>query len=83
MKGGPPEMNLVALRKEVDQISMELTVSGDIAEKRFLELRAEIDQIKLELAALKKFLDVTFPEFSKRFPPIMENTIEQVNPETE
>lgn len=74
-------MNLVALQKELDRVSREISLSGDLTDSRFIEIKAEIDEVKLEIAALSRFLEQTFPSFARDFPKIREEVVHDVNPE--
>lgn len=76
-------MNLVALQKEVDRVSRELRVSGDLTDARLIEMKADLDQIKLEIAALSRFLEREIPSFARDFPEVREKILREVNPEVE
>lgn len=76
-------MNLVALEKELDRVSRQLSHSGDLNDARYIEMKAEIDQIKLEIAALNRFLEQAIPSFAPDFPVIREKVFREVNPEVE
>ncbi len=74
-------MNQVALEEAINRLQKELQLSGGDMESRFLDLRAEVDQLRLELRAVRKFLAAAHPSFNEQFPRILEQTIEEVDPE--
>lgn len=76
-------MNLVALQKELDRVSKEQSLSGEVTASRFIEIKAEIDKVKLEIAALSRFLEQAIPSFTRDFPEIREKIFREVNPEVE
>ncbi len=75
-------MNLVALQKEIERVSKEVSLSGELADSRFIEMKAEIDEIKLEIASLRRFLEQANPSFASEYPDIREKIFREVNPET-
>lgn len=76
-------MNLVALEKELDRVSRQLSLAGDANDARFIEMKAEIDKVKLEIAALNSFLEQAIPSFARDFPVVREKIFREVNPEVE
>jgi uncharacterized protein YPO0396 len=74
-------MNEIKLQRQIEDMKKEIEATGAIAEKRAIELRADIDRLKLEVIALKAFLKDEFPEFEKRFPGILKETVKRIPPE--
>ncbi|RJQ50103.1 MAG: hypothetical protein C4530_22085 [Desulfobacteraceae bacterium] len=74
-------MNEIKLQRQIEDMKKEIEATGAIAEKRAIELRADIDRLKLEVIALKEFIKGELPEFEKRFPEILKETVKRIPPE--
>ncbi len=76
-------MNEIALDERITRLQKELRLTADETERRMLDLRVEVDRLKLEVAALKNFLGTVNPSFMEQFPQILDQTIREVNPESD
>ncbi|BCR05608.1 hypothetical protein DESUT3_26770 [Desulfuromonas versatilis] len=76
-------MNEIALEERISRLEKELLLASDDTERRVFELRMEVDRLKLEVAALRNFLGTVNPSFAEQFPQILDQTIREVNPESD
>ncbi len=74
-------MNQVGLEEEINRLQKELQLSGGDVDRRLLDLRVEIDRLRLELTAIRKFLGAANPAFAEMYPRILEQTIQEIDPE--
>lgn len=70
-----------ALNKEIERLSKELRLSGELTDSRLIELKVDIDRIKFDIAVLKRFLEQSSHSLRQDFSEIREKIVQEVNPE--
>lgn len=75
-------MNEQMVEENIRRLQKEFRIAGTSTDERLLEVRVELDRMRLELTALKAFLAAMFPSFVEQYPQILDQTIAEVDPET-
>lgn len=74
-------MEEMDIRQQFHLLQKEIESAGALTEEVRLNLVAAIDALKIEVEVLRRFLERHHLDFSRRYPELREEVIQQFDPE--